>query len=86
METLSAAFRWPLKEVFNMSGVKVFKARKMSPGKASGPAVVTKKRLGFRGFVNIEEGTFTKATGDLEGISFAGAILIFPSSRGASSW
>ncbi|MFC1894106.1 aconitase X swivel domain-containing protein [Chloroflexota bacterium] len=69
-----------------MSSVKVYKARRISAGRASGPALVTKERVGFRGFVNIEQGTFTGGMGKLEGASFAGAVLIFPSSKGSTLW
>ena len=69
-----------------MSSVKSYKANGILPGKATGHAVVMKERLGFRGFVNIEEGTFTRAMSELEGVSFAGAVLIFPSSKGSTTW
>ena len=67
-----------------MSSVKVFKAKKISAGMASGPALVIKERLALRGFVNLEQGTFT--VGELEGASIAGAVLIFSSSKGSTLW
>jgi len=69
-----------------MSDLKIFKAKKISPGKASGPALVTLERLGLRGFVNLEEGKFAGGMGKLEGASLAGAVLIFPSSKGSTLW
>lgn len=72
-----------------MISVKVFKANKISPGKACGPALVSRDRLGLRGFANLEQGKFTGGSlgiGDLEGASFAGAVLIFPSSKGSTLW
>jgi predicted aconitase with swiveling domain len=72
-----------------MRSVKVFKAKKISPGKAWGPALVYLDRLGLRGFTNLDQGKFKGGSlgiGDLEGSSFAGSILIFPSSKGSTLW
>jgi hypothetical protein len=72
-----------------MGSVTIFKARKISPGKACGPALITRERLGLRGFANLEQGKFSGGSlgiGDLEGASFAGAVLIFPSSKGSTLW
>jgi predicted aconitase with swiveling domain len=72
-----------------MSTVKVFKAKKISPGKACGPALITRERLGLRGFANLEQGKFKGGSlgiGDLEGASFAGTVFIFPSSKGSTLW
>ena len=69
-----------------MGGSRVFKAKKISGGKASGPALVTKGRLGLRGFVNPEEGTLTGSMGDLEGVMFAGSVAFFTSSKGSTTW
>ncbi len=69
-----------------MENAKVFKAKTISPGRASGPALITKDRIGLRGFINPERGTFTKAMRGLEGVSFSGAVLIFTRSKGSSGW
>jgi len=74
-----------------MSSPNVFKEKIISPGKASGLALVTKEHISLRGFVNLEQGTFTAGTytgalGELDGVSFAGAVLIFPSSNGSTVW
>jgi len=72
-----------------MSSVKIFRAKKISLGKACGPALITRDRLGLRGFANLEQGKFLGGSlgiGDLEGTSFAGAVLIFPSSKGSTLW
>lgn len=69
-----------------MDSVKVFKAKKISPGKASGPALVSPGRLGLRGFADLEKGTFAGGMGDLEGASFAKKVWIFPSSKGSTMW
>jgi predicted aconitase with swiveling domain len=73
-----------LKEVFNMTGAKVFKSRKITAGKATGPALVAKECVALRGFINFEKGTFN--IGELEGASIAGTVLIFPSSKGSTLW
>jgi predicted aconitase with swiveling domain len=69
-----------------MTNGAVFKGRPLCQGKASGPALVTRERLGFRGYANLEQGTFSGGMGNLEGAAFAGAVLIFPSSRGSTLW
>lgn len=69
-----------------MKNVKVFNATKVSRGKARGPALVTKERLSFRGFVNPERGTFTGGMGELEGTSVGGSVLIFPCSKGSTTF
>jgi len=69
-----------------MEGVRVFKAKKISPGKASGPALVSPGRLGLRGFADLEKGTFGGGMGDLEGVSFGKKVWIFPSSKGSTMW
>ncbi len=69
-----------------MGTVEVFRAKKILPGKASGPALISRERIALRGFVNLEKGTFTGGMRDLEGVSFAGTVLIFPSSKGSTLW
>jgi predicted aconitase with swiveling domain len=72
-----------------MRSVKVFKAKKISPGKAKGPALVSRERLGLRGFTDLKEGKLqggSLGVGGLEGASLAGAVLIFPSSKGSTLW
>ena len=66
--------------------VREFKARKVSPGRASGPALVIRERLSILGSVDPERGVFTKRGTDLEGVSFAGKVLLFISGRGSSTW
>ena len=69
-----------------MSEVRVFRAKKIAGGKASGPALVTRGRLGLRGFVNPEQGTLTGGMGELEGARFAGSVVFFPCSKGSTTW
>jgi uncharacterized protein len=75
-----------LKEVFEMDRVKVLRAKGISPGRSTGPALVWRERLALRGFADLEEGTFTGGMGELEGVSFAGTVLVFPSSKGSTLW
>lgn len=70
-----------------MNSLRVLKGRKILPGKASGRALVTRERLGLRGYINLEQGTFkAPGMGELEGASFAGAVLIFPCSKASTLW
>ena len=69
-----------------MGRVKVFKAKKVTPGKASGPVLVSRERLGFKGFVNLEQGIFMGGLGQLDGASLAGTVLVFPTSKGSTLW
>jgi predicted aconitase with swiveling domain len=63
-----------------------FKAKKISSGIAAGPALVIRERLSVLGSIDPERGVFIKRGTDLEGISIAGAVLIFISGKGSSSW
>ena len=69
-----------------MDSVKVFGAKGISPGRSTGPALVWRERLALRGFADLERGVFSGGMGELEGISFAGAVLVFPSSKGSTLW
>ena len=69
-----------------MSNATEFKAKKVSPGTASGPALVIKERFSVLGGVDPERGVFIKRGTELEGVSFAGKVLIFISGKGSSSW
>jgi predicted aconitase with swiveling domain len=69
-----------------MSSVKVFKAERIVQGKASGPALVTRERVSFKGFIDPEKGIFKGRTTELLGASFAGKVLIFTSAKGSTMW
>jgi predicted aconitase with swiveling domain len=69
-----------------MKKTRVIKARKIYGGKATGPVLITKERLGLRGFVNPEKGKLTGGLGDLEGAKFAGAVVVFSCSKGSTTW
>ena len=68
-----------------MGDIKTFKARTIVPGKASGPALITRERLSFHGFIDPEKGIFSSPTTELKGSSFVGRVLIFSYGKGASS-
>lgn len=67
-----------------MANVKKFKARKFVPGKASGPALVTRERLMFFGFTDPKKGIFSAPQSELYGKSFKGAVVIYWAGRAGS--
>jgi predicted aconitase with swiveling domain len=68
-----------------MDHIKKVKAREIVPGKASGPALVTRERLSFHGFIDPKQGIFNSPMTELVGESFAGRVLVFTSGKGASA-
>lgn len=62
----------------DMNGKAVFK------GKAKGKALVTKDQISFYGGVDPEKGVVTEKSHELEGQSFVGRILVFPSGKGST--
>ena len=69
-----------------MAEIRVFKGKGIAKGISGGPALVCRERLALRGFADLEKGTFAGGMGDLEGRSFAGTVLVFPSSKGSTLW
>lgn len=67
-----------------MVNVKKFKARKIVPGKATGPVLVSKERLGWLGFTDPKRGVFSSSQTELQGKSFNGVVLIYRSGKGAT--
>jgi len=63
----------------------VFKGKGYVKGIAKAPALITKERLGFSGFINAKKGIFDSEKTELFGESFKGKILIFTSGKAASS-
>lgn len=63
----------------------VFKGKGYVKGIAKAPALITKERLGFSGFINAKKGIFGSEKTELFGKSFKGKILIFTSGKAASS-
>jgi len=85
LETQSAASILPLKGVCKMGNVRTFKAKTLVPGKATGPALITRERLSFQGFTDPNRGIFIAPQTELQGKSFKGAVLIFTSGKGSSA-
>ncbi len=63
---------------------KQFAGRKISPGTASGEALVTTQSLSFYGGVDPETGVVVEKDHELEGQSITGKVLIFPSGKGST--
>lgn len=62
----------------------IHNGRTISPGKASGEALVSRMGISFYGGVDPESGAITEAGHDLEGQSIAGKVLVFPSGKGST--
>jgi len=61
-----------------LTGKTVFK------GKVKGEALVTKDQISFYGGIDPEKGVITEKGHELEGQSFVGKILVFPSGKGST--
>jgi uncharacterized protein len=53
-------------------------------GHVKGEALVTKDQISFYGGIDPEKGTITEKGHELEGQSFVGKILVFPSGKGST--
>ena len=60
------------------------KGRIIFNGKAKGEALVTKDPISFYGGIDPEKGVITEKDHELDGESFAGKILVFPSGKGST--
>jgi predicted aconitase with swiveling domain len=60
------------------------KGRIIYKGKAKGEALVTKDHISFYGGVDPEKGIIVEKGHELEGKSFSGKILVFPSGKGST--
>jgi len=60
------------------------KGKAVFNGKVKGEALVTKDQISFYGGVDPEKGTITEKGHELEGQSFVGKILVFPSGKGST--
>jgi uncharacterized protein len=69
-----------------MDASKRYEARPVSPGIASGPALVIKERLSLKGTVDPASGVIRKPGTSLDGCSIANKVLFFISGKGSSSW
>jgi predicted aconitase with swiveling domain len=63
---------------------KKFKGRKISPGHASGKALVTGQGISFYGGVDPETGIIVEKDHELEGQSITGKVLVFPTGKGST--
>ncbi len=61
-----------------------FKGRKISPGTASGEAIVTSQGVSFYGGVDPKTGTVVEKNHELEGKSIEGKVLVFPMGKGST--
>lgn len=62
----------------------IFTGRKISPGAASGEALVTSLGISFYGGVDPQTGCIVEKGHELEGRSIAGKVLVFPSGKGST--
>ncbi|RPH60195.1 MAG: DUF126 domain-containing protein [Chloroflexi bacterium] len=62
----------------------IFTGRKISPGSASGTALVTAMGISFFGGVAPETGQVVEKGHELEGQSIAGRVLVFPTGKGST--
>lgn len=60
------------------------KARTISRGKATGPALITSEPIGFLGGVDPETGDVIEKGHELEGQNVSGKVLIFPNGKGST--
>ena len=68
-----------------MDAVRSFKVKEIVPGRATGPALVTRERVSFHGFIDPARGIFTSPATELRGSSFAGRVMVFTSGKGAAA-
>jgi uncharacterized protein len=62
----------------------ILTGRKVVPGYAKGEAVVTTEPVSFIGGVNPLTGVVTEPGHQLEGISLAGKVLVYPTGKGST--
>lgn len=64
---------------------KVLKGHRVSRGKVQGIALVSHSPISFMGGVNPETGKIVEKGHELEGVSIAGKILVFPLGKGSTA-
>lgn len=64
----------------------VLRGRCVVPGRAEGPALVTRMHISGWGGIDSRTGTIVETRHELRGISFAGKVLVFPGAKGSSGW
>ena len=63
----------------------ILKGHKVAKGKAEGEALVSHEPITFTTGVDIETGVVTAKNHELEGVSVAGKILVFPVGKGSTA-
>ena len=66
--------------------VITLKGRKVVGGKARAEALVSTQTISGWGGINEREGSVIELHHQLNGVSFAGKVLIFPGAKGSSGW
>ena len=66
--------------------VITLKGRKVVGGKAAAEALVSTQTISGWGGINEREGSVIELHHQLNGISFAGKVLVFPGAKGSSGW
>ncbi|HEU4618176.1 MAG TPA: DUF126 domain-containing protein [Gammaproteobacteria bacterium] len=64
----------------------VLHGRKVVGGTAEGEALVTRQTISGWGGVNAMTGTIIETRHELNGVSFAGKVLVFQGAKGSSGW
>jgi len=64
----------------------VIHGRCVVPGCVEGEALVTHQTISGWGGVNPMTGTIIESRHELNGVSFAGKLLVFPGAKGSSGW
>jgi predicted aconitase with swiveling domain len=62
----------------------IFRGRKISPGNAVGPALVSRMGISFFGGVDPATGLVVERGHDLEGQCIRGKVLVFPTGKGST--
>lgn len=62
----------------------MFQGRQVIAGRVAGQALVTRERISFFGGVDSETGQVSERGHELEGVSLAGKILIYPGGKGST--
>jgi hypothetical protein len=66
--------------------VITLKGRKVAGGKATAEALVSTQTISGWGGINEREGSVIELHHQLNGVSFAGKVLVFPGAKGSSGW
>ncbi|MAZ16637.1 aconitase X swivel domain-containing protein [Oricola sp.] len=66
--------------------VITLKGRKVVGGKATAEALVSTQTISGWGGINEREGSVIELHHQLNGVSFAGKVLVFPGAKGSSGW